>query len=382
MIIIIIILKELQGYTRFLRSPIDLDVVGSKLNRVGNLIEMDSYFDPKHSGSFAGSRTFYKHSDKKFKHKQIKDWLTNQDVYTLPKPVRWHFRRRRIFTSGIDDLWQADLVDMSAISNYNDGCKFLLTCIDVFSKYAWAIPLKNKSSKSVVAALTLLLHERKPANLQTDKGTEFINAPTRKPLEENRINFYTTENDDVKASVVERFNRTLKSKMWKYFTHENTYRYVDVLNDLLHSYNNTYHRTIKMTPSEVNRDNESEIRKTIYKPKEKPKWLLNLRDRVRISKTRRQFKKGYLPNWSDEHFTVAVRHPTDPPTYEIDDYDKERVKGKFHELKLQKVFKTDDVYKVESVLKTRKKNGRKEYFVKWFGYPDKFNSWVSDIKTI
>ena len=274
-------------------------------------------------------RSFRKHSDNKFTHKQIKDWLSKQDVYTLHKPVRWRFRRRRIFTSGIDDLWQADLVDMSAISKYNDVYKFLLTCIDVFSKYAWAIPLKNKSSKSIVTAFTKLFEKRIPANLQTDKGTEFVNALAQKLFEENRINFYTTENDDVKASVVERFNRTLKSKMWKYFTFKGTHRYVDVLNDLLHSYNNTYHRTIKMSPSEANRDNESEIRKTIYKPKEKPKWLLKLGDRVRISKTRRHFKKGYLPNWSDELFTVAVRHPTDPPTYEIDDYDKERVKGKF-----------------------------------------------------
>ena len=316
------VIEEPLGFTRFLQSPVDLDGIGSKLNRVGNRIEMESYFDPKQPGSFASSRKFHKHSDEKFTHEQIKDWLSNQDTYTLHKPVRWRFRRRRIFTSGIDDLWQADLVDMSAISKYNDGYKFLLTCIDVFSKYAWAIPLKNKSSKSVVAAFELLFGDRRPANLQTDKGTEFVNAPTRELFKENRINFYTTENDDVKASVVERFNRTLKSKMWKYFTFKGTHRYVDVLNDLLHSYNRTFHRTIKMSPSEVNRNNESEIRKTIYKPKQKPKWSLKLGDRVRISKTRRQFKKGYLPNWSDEIFTVAVRHPTDPPTYEIDDYDK------------------------------------------------------------
>ena len=169
---------------------------------------MDSYFDLKQPGSFACSRTFRKHSDEKFTHKQITDWSSNQDVHTLHKPVCWRFRRRRIFTSGIDDLWQADLVDMSAISKYNDGYKFLLTCIDVFSKYAWAIPLKNKSSKSVVAAFELLFVDRRPANLQTDKGTEFLNAPTQELFKENRINFYTTENDDVKASVVERFNRT------------------------------------------------------------------------------------------------------------------------------------------------------------------------------
>ena len=91
-----------------------------------------------------------------------------------------------------------------------------------------------------------LFEKRKAANLQTDKGTEFVNAPAQKLFEENRINFYTTENDDVKAIVVERFNRTLKSKMWKYFTYKSIHQYVDVLNDLLHSYNNTYYGTMKL----------------------------------------------------------------------------------------------------------------------------------------
>ena len=189
--------------------------------------------------------------------------------------------------------------------------------------------LKNKSSESVVAAFELIFGDRRPANLQTDKGTEFVNAPTQELFKENRINFYTTENDDVKANVVERFNRTLKSEMWKYFTFKRTHRYVDVFNDLLHSYNHTFHRTMKMSTSEVNRNNETEIRKTIYKPKQTPKWSLKLGERIRICETRRQFKKNYMPNRSHELFTVAVRHPTDPPTYEIDDYDKERVKGNF-----------------------------------------------------
>ena len=120
---------------------------------------MESYFDPKHPGSFSSPSNFYKHSDKKFTQKQIKDWLMQQDTYTLHRPVRWHFRRRRIFTSGIDDLWQADLADLSSIAKYNDGNKFLLTCIDVFSKYAWAIPLKDKSSKSIVSAFTRIFEE-------------------------------------------------------------------------------------------------------------------------------------------------------------------------------------------------------------------------------
>ena len=200
-------------------------------------------------------------------------------LYTLHRPVRWHFRRRRIFTSGIDDLWQADLADLSSIAKYNNGFKFLLTCINVFSKYAWAIPLKNKSSKSIVVDFSKIFEKRKPANLQTDKGTEFLNESVQKLFKDNSINFYTTENEDIKAAVVERFNRTLKTQMWKYFTFKGTHRYVDVLDDLLFSYNNSFHRTIKMTPSEVNKENEGMILKQNYIPKKSPKWLLDVGDK-------------------------------------------------------------------------------------------------------
>jgi hypothetical protein len=106
---------------------------------------MESYFDPKHPASFGGVENFRKHLDKKFTGKQIQDWMLKQDAYTLHKPVRKNFKRRITFTTGIDDLWQADLVDLSSISKYNEGYKFLLTVIDVFSKVAWVIPLKNKS---------------------------------------------------------------------------------------------------------------------------------------------------------------------------------------------------------------------------------------------
>ena len=92
--------------------------------------------------------------------------------------------------------------------------------------------------------------------LQSDKGTEFLNSTFQSMLRRCRIKFYISENEDLKAAVVERFNKTLKTKMFRYFTHANTRRYLDVLDNLLHSYNNTHHRSIGMAPSEVNADNE------------------------------------------------------------------------------------------------------------------------------
>lgn len=311
----------------------------------------------------------------------MKNWLKSKDAYTLHKSVRLKFRRRKTFAVGIDDLWQADLVDVSNLSKYNDDNKYLLTCIDVFSKYAQVLPLKSKTGAALTQAFSMFLSNgRQPAHLQTDKGMEFLNKRFQTMLDKNGIRFYTSENDDVKAAVVERFNRSLKTKMWKYFTHENTHRYHDVLQDLVHSYNNTYHRSIGMPPIQSSLENEDAIRNRLFGSKKSPaNWKYKLGDDVRISKSRVAFKKGYLPSWTEEIFHISSRIPSDPITYEISDFNDEKLKGKFYEQELQQISKDDDVYKVEKILKTRKRGRKIEYFVKWKGYNDNFNSWTTDI---
>jgi Integrase core domain/Chromo (CHRromatin Organisation MOdifier) domain len=339
---------------------------------------MESYYDAKHPGSFGGVKTFQRHVAAKGK--DVENWLQNQDAYTLHKPIRLRFRRRKTFSVGINDLWQADLADLSALSKYNDKFKYLLTCIDVFSKRAWAVPVKSKSSADMCEAFSKILVKAQPTYLQTDKGSEFLNRPFQSLLRQNAIAFYTSENSDIKASVVERFNRSLKTRMWKYFSYKNTYRYIDVLQDLLDSYNNTYHRSIGMTPLEVCLENEFIVRNRLYGEKKKPaKWKYSVGDKVRICKTRIAFQKGYLPSWSEEIFTIVACIPTDPVTYEVSDLSGQTIKGKFYEPELQRIVKDDDVYKVEKVLKSRKRGGKMEYLVKWKGYDSSFNSWTSDI---
>jgi hypothetical protein len=337
----------------------------------------DNYYDIGKPGSFGGVNSLIRNTSSNVK--DAKHWLSKQDAYTLHKPTRVHFRRRRVFTKGIDDLWQADLVDLSSLSRYNDGYRYVLTCIDAFSKRAHAIPLKSKTGIVVRDALEKIIseHGSRPTFLQTDKGTEFINVTVQNFLSQNDIKFYTSENENIKASICERLNRTIKEKMFRYFTYKSTLRYIDVLNDLMHGYNNSYHRSIKMRPIDVTVDNESYVRTTLYKPKRPPVFKFEVDDKVRISETRQVFQKGYLPHWTQEIFTVVKRHPTDPATYEIKDYDGEVVKGKFYAEELQKVIKEDDVYKIEKILKTRKRFGKTEHLVKWLGYPDKFNSWTT-----
>ena len=205
--------------------------------------------------------------------------------------------------------WQADLVDVSNLKKDNDGITFLLTVIDVFSKWAWCIPLKNKSASSLVAAFTELLSGVKPMTLQTDKGLEFRNRSFQALLKENGVHHFSTHNEETKASIVERFNRTLKTRMWRYFTKHQTVRYLEKLRDFVWSYNNTYHRSLGMAPSMVNETNQEAVWQRLYGRDGggKPKFVVG--DRVRISKAKRQFKKGYMANCSLSTPVIALTHP-------------------------------------------------------------------------
>ena len=140
---------------------------------------------------------------------------------------------------GLRQQWQADLVDLSNWKNYNDGMTFLLTVIDVFSKVAWCIHLKNKSAASLVTALKSTFTNGWPKTLQTYQRLEFLNKSVQALLKKYGIHHFTTPNSETKASIAERFNKTLKTRMWRYFTKHQTWRYVDVLQDFVQSYNDT-----------------------------------------------------------------------------------------------------------------------------------------------
>ena len=197
--------------------------------------------------------------------------------------------------SGIRSLFQTDLVDLRSISMFNQGFNYLVTCIDVFSKYAWVIPIHNKSGKTLIEAFEEIIKESTPIFIQSDKGMEFLNHNFQRWLKAHKILFYTSENEATKASVVERFNRTLKTILWRYFTTKETLHYLDVLPQLVHSYNNTYHRSIKRTAS-VNYENQEDVWQTLYgelDSKEYPKIPIGAC--VRISESKGHFQKGIYP---------------------------------------------------------------------------------------
>lgn len=262
-------------------------------------------------------------------------------VYPTYKPVRRKFKRRKTIVSGINDQFQADLIDLHALKEYNDGYTFILTTIDVFSKYAWAIPIKSKKGEDVASALQQIFDDRKCRVLQTDKGKEFLNSRVQTVLKNRQINHFTTENDDIKAAVVERWNRSIMEHLSRWFTKHNTHRYVNVIDALVEGYNKRVHTTIGMSPASVNSENEEDVWLRMYEadssPKNKRSTLLKIGDPVRISKTKLLFKKGYTPNWSTEIFFIYKRHLTSPPVYEIEDKNEEILEGKFYEAELQRV---------------------------------------------
>ena len=213
---------------------------------------------------------------------------------------------------------------MSSYSKENKGYKYILAVIDVFSKYGWMIPLKNKSGIAVAEAFNKI-KGRHPEKLWVDKGSEFYNKHVKSLFKE----IYSTENEE-KSSVVERWNRTMKERMFKYFTANNTTKYYNILDALVDDYNNTYHTTIKMTPVEASR---IEVRQTITISTNNPKFKVG--DRVRITKKKKFFEKGYTPNWTNEIFVIDKVIDTNPVTYKIKDLNNEEIIGSFYEKELQ-----------------------------------------------
>lgn len=340
------------------------------------------YRDPALPGSFGGVNTLKRVLKGKSNSKTIKTWLEMKDSYTLHKPLRHKFSRNRVIVGELNEQFQTDLVDMQSLAKFNDGFRYLLTCIDVLSKYAWAIPLKNKKSNTIVKAFEKIFLERLPVRLQSDAGREFKNRQFQNYLKNKGVHFFVTHNS-TKASIVERFNRTLKTKMWKYFTEMNTNRYIGVIDELVQSYNRTWHRSIKMEPEAVTVDNQRQVWQTLYgnEATTLPKHAFKIGDTVRISKEKLRFEKGYEQNWTREIFTICKIINRIPVVYKLKDLAGEEIEGTFYKEELQKI--TDSgYYPVEKVLKTRKNRGKTEYFVKFQGYPDKFNAWVDGVKTI
>ena len=265
---------------------------------------------------------------------------------------------------------------MQAYASANKGNRYLLMVIDVFSKYGWVRLLKNKKAETVYDAFRdiVIKSKRQPKMFWSDKGKEFTGKHFRNYLGIKKIKPYHTENLE-KSSVVERWNRTIKEKIWRMFTTNNNNVYWDKIDGIVERYNNTWHNSIKMTPVEAsNPKNKNKVWYNLYSDLiySTPGAIkFDIGDRVRITKYKRPvFDKGYTPNWTEEIFVIDQILPTKPVTYKIVDLMGKPIKGSFYQKELQKT--EQENFRVEKVIK---KDGDLS-LVKWKGYPDKFNSWI------
>ena len=314
----------------------------------------------------------------------------------MHKKLRRRIPRNPYTVNNIMDVFQCDLVDVQNLAKFNDSYRYIFSAIDVFSKYLHLVPLKSKTGPAVAKAFGSILDDpkyskpyvRRPLVVQTDKGKEFLNKPFQDLLRREGIEHRTCRNPDVKCAVVERAHRTIREKLYKYFTHKNTYRYIDVLPKFVTAYNSTVHGTTGIAPAEVRDSNVLDIWRRMNKRRHDRviKAKFGVGQHVRISKEKMRFAKGAEQNYSTEIFQISKvikRRPR--PVYELHDLNNTPIDGQFYQEELVPVrISARTVYTIDKILRKRTKNGIREVLVHWRGYPKSFDSWIpaSSVKSI
>ena len=285
------------------------------------------------------------------------------------------FERQKVIANHINEIHSTDLVDMTQYSKINKGYKYIFTNIDVFSKYAYAFPLKSKKIQDIKTCFEKIFEKNKPKYIWSDKEPAFFSKEMQKFFKDNNVKIYHT-NSHLKAVVIERFNRSLRELMMKEFVKNNNTVWYNILPKLIKICNNRYHSTIKMKPMQVNKNNEKYIKENIYTyntTSKNPKFKIN--DLVRISLKRRPIfdKPSSNIKWSEELFKIHSINRSNVITYKIKDLNNEIIDGIFYEKELQKSKNTPEVYIIEKIIRKNKD----KFLVKWRGYSNDFNTYVN-----
>ena len=296
------------------------------------------YYDPKHKAAYGGVDKLYRAVRKEGKFvlggSKNRNWLLKQEDYAVHREQHPKFKRQRVVAPYVDYPWDKDTANMDYYKN-DDRFAYFLLVIDVLSKYIWTIPLRTRTGKEMKSAFTKIFAlGRKPTNVRSDKGTEFANKDVRRFFKDQAVNYFVTQNV-AKASYAERAIKTIKSRIIRYITHSQHPRWVDVLPDVMESYNKTYHRSIKRRPASVKGKDSVELWKIQYetKPrlKETSSYGFKIGDLVRVSYIRRPFQREYDERWSRDLFVINEHFMSEGiPQYWLKDYTGEIVSGAFY----------------------------------------------------
>ena len=364
------------------------------------------YTDIKNPSSFGSKIKLFEAAKKIYpdiKLSDIESFLKTQDSYTLHGNVPRKFLRRQVIVRRPGILLSGDLCDMTHLKEYNKNIRYLAFFIDCYSRKLDIIPLEDKKGITLAKVIDNFLTKNK-FNYKlfwTDSGSEYINLHTMKVYDSHKIKHYTTYDRLIKASFVERSIQTIKHKIYRILTHFNTNKYIDILSDIVNTYNITAHRGLcGLTPNEVH--SMSDMKKLdaltikmmdqkfrnyggIYKRDFKKSLSLvkelaiNTPVRLLIAETEDNFQKSFKQIYTTEIFLIdKIDRETVPVTYYLRDLKDQKIKGQVyrHQLKETVIPKH---FPIEKVLRTRKVNGQTEYLVKFKGYSDDFNEWVKSL---
>jgi len=312
--------------------------------------------------------------------RRIEQFLTRLAPFSIFRPSRNKFPTPPVKVKGPLQQFDMDLVDVSRQAASNDGTHFLLTAIDVFTKYGYAVPLLSKIGAHVAEATDDIFDDRQPKQVCTDLGSEFKSEPFQAVLRRRAVKHFYAGGSG-KCTVVERFHRTLKARIARYQRRQNTERYIDVLQGIIEGYNKTYHRTIKTRPVDVTAVNQERVFFDSYAPKQPRKPTRHhfaVGDNVRIAAERHIFLREHFQRWSEEIFKISKRwRQHNINMYRLSDCSDEELIGTFYEAELSMVQRADQgLYRIERVLDEKVENGVRMIKVKYIGYPDRCAKWI------
>ena len=360
------------------------------------------YFTPSSPVSYSGFEQVWKYVKPggRVSKPELKRWLLAQDVYTGYRPVNTKFRRPKVIVPYANAVYGSDTGYMTSFdASVNDGYKYFAVFIDIFTRFAWTFPMKTLRGAEMLTILQQLFASNKPEKLHTDRGSEYTSKLVEAYLKKERVEHYTSLNEK-KVAHAERLIKRIKLKLVKHMNQHNTNNWVDVLEDVTTSYNQSYHRVIKMTPTEARSADQHTVWTNQYvrtrsaKPDKKkartakqkprrnqPAFRFNYGDRVKLLALRKPFDREYDEKYTTEIFTVIDRKIQDGvDMYTIKDELNQPIIGRFYRNELLGVVVPENkTYKIEKVLRKRTRKGKKELFVKFKGYPKQFNAWVSDV---
>ena len=347
------------------------------------------YYAPSSGGGYSSAGTLLKEVKRRGYYTnlglhRIRHYLNKQNAYSLYRTAHTKFPTPPVRVTRFNQQIDMDLMDVSRYQSDNDGVRYLLSAICVFSKQAYLEPLKTKEGGEVARAAAKILDARPPGVrvVSTDRGSEFRSAPYQQLLQDRGIHHFYAGGSG-KAVTVERFHRTIRSIMAKYMFRKNSKRYLEALDDLLAGYNKRYHTSIKMRPIDVNQDNEDVVYRNLYEKKldiEKPDiipYQFKVGDSVRISGEKHPFRREFFERWSFEVFKVSKRwRQNNINMYKIKDCSGTELTGSFYAAELSKVTESESaLYIVDKYLDEKVENGRKYVKIHWQGYPRECATW-------